>query len=78
MNKTKAILEKCKECMHDYKDDILLCEYVECPLWPYRIGYTVATQKYKARMKTANTKYPDGYAFQKKELRRLDKEKWIV
>ena len=78
MNKTKAILEKCKECMDGHKDDIILCEYVECPLWPYRIGYTLGTKKYQARMKTAKIKYPEPYRFQVQELKKFGNKEWIV
>ena len=61
MSKTKAIRLKCLDCSGDSPKEATLCPVVDCPLWPYRFGYSMKDKRYKRRMKAAERKYPAEY-----------------
>jgi len=60
MNKSQAIRAKCLDCSGSPKE-VTLCHVVDCPLWPFRFGYSVKDKRYKERMETANRNHPEEY-----------------
>ena len=34
----KTIRKKCLDCSGGYTEEVLNCEILECPLYPYRMG----------------------------------------
>ena len=49
----KAIRAKCLDCCCGQVKEVTLCEVKECPLCPYRFGYSprLAVKKYGDKMK---------------------------
>lgn len=37
-NPVKAIREKCLCCCYDSANEVALCHFEACPLWPWRMG----------------------------------------
>ena len=60
MNKSQAIRAKCLDCSGSPKE-VTLCHVVDCPLSPFRFGYSVKDKRYKERMETANRNHPEEY-----------------
>ena len=57
MSKRTAIKAYCRECAGGTYPEVILCHLTDCPLWPYRTGYSAAiTAK---SMKMALAKHPD-------------------
>jgi hypothetical protein len=61
MSKANAIKNKCLDCCCDSPKEVSLCQIVDCPLWPYRFGYSIRDKRYRIRMEAARRKYPDDY-----------------
>ncbi len=45
MNKTKAIKLYCRECAGGSYGEVLCCHLLDCPLWPFRTGYSAKSNK---------------------------------
>ena len=61
MNKSQAIKRKCFECAGESPKEVTLCHIVDCPLWPYRFGYSMKDKRYQKRIKSAKRRYPDDF-----------------
>ena len=61
MNKARAIKLNCLDCSGDSPKEVTLCHIVECPLWPFRFGYSTKDKRYKKRMESAKRNYPKEY-----------------
>ena len=61
MNKSQAIRKKCLECSGGSPKEVTLCLIVDCPLWPFRFGYSIRDKRYEKRMKAAKKNYPEEY-----------------
>lgn len=44
-NKYTEIVKKCMECSSGDKYEVQACEMQSCPLWKYRLGYTLRERK---------------------------------
>ncbi|HIH96133.1 MAG TPA: hypothetical protein HA348_01345 [Thermoplasmata archaeon] len=60
MNKSDAIRKKCLDCSGSPKE-VTLCHIVDCPLWPFRFGYSIKDKRYRQRMEAAKKRYPKEY-----------------
>lgn len=60
MSRAKAIQQYCSECANSPKE-VSLCQLIDCPLYPYRFGYSSNDKRYKKRMETAKKNYPKDY-----------------
>ena len=58
MNKSKAIKAKCLDCSGSPKE-VTLCHIVNCPLYPFRFGYSFRDKRYEKRMEAAKRNYPE-------------------
>ena len=68
MSRAKAIRKKClKWCAYSQKE-VTLCHLVDCPLWPYRFGYSFKDKRYEQRMKKAKKNYFADYQEMQKAL----------
>ena len=61
MNRAQAIKQHCTECSGGTPKEVTLCHIVNCPLWPFRFGYSVKDRRFKKRMEAAKRKYPNEY-----------------
>jgi len=61
MNKSDAIRKKCLECAGGSPKEVTLCHIVDCPLWPYRFGYSMNDKRFCKRMTSAKRRYPEQY-----------------
>jgi len=57
MSKRTAIKAYCRECAGGTYPEVILCHLTDCPLWPYRTGYSAASTA--KSMKIALAKHPD-------------------
>jgi hypothetical protein len=57
MNRSKAIKAYCRECAGGSFFEVLVCHLFDCPLWPYRTGYSAKADK--KSLKIALEKHPD-------------------
>jgi len=57
MSKRTAIKAYCRECAGGTYPEVILCHLTDCPLWPYRTGYSAAVTA--KSMKMALAKHPD-------------------
>jgi hypothetical protein len=57
MSKRTAIKAYCRECAGGTYPEVILCYLSDCPLWPYRTGYSAAVTA--KSMKLALTRHPD-------------------
>jgi hypothetical protein len=57
MSKRTAIKSYCRECAGGTYPEVILCHLTDCPLWPYRTGYSAAVTA--KSMKMALAKHPD-------------------
>ena len=53
MTRQRAIYLYCLECAGGTPTEVTFCQLFDCPLWPFRCGYGMATPRYKARVKGA-------------------------
>ena len=60
MNKSHAIKAKCHDCAGSPKE-VTLCHIVNCPLYPFRFGYSIRDKRFKKRMEAAKRNYPEEY-----------------
>ena len=60
MTQTKAIAKFCRECVGGNARDVTLCTGFNCPLWPFRLGCTMRSKVYAARVR--GTWAAGGYA----------------
>ena len=61
MNKTKAIRQNCLECSGGSPKEVTLCQITDCPLWPFRMGYSIKNKRYGKRMEAAARNHPVEY-----------------
>jgi len=61
MNKSRAIKLKCLDCSGNIPKEVTLCLLVDCPLWPFRFGYSIKDKRFKKRMDSAKKNYPEDY-----------------
>ena len=61
MNRARAIREYCLDCSSDSPKEVTLCHLIDCPLYPYRFGYSMKDKRYKKRMKAAKKNYKKDY-----------------
>ncbi|MFC2170267.1 hypothetical protein ACFLRM_06900 [Acidobacteriota bacterium] len=61
MNKSQAIKSYCLDCSGGIKKDVTLCHLIDCPLWPFRFGYSIKDKRYEERIMSAKRKYPKEY-----------------
>ena len=57
MSKGTAIKAYCRECAGGSYLEVVVCHLTDCPLWPFRTGYSAASTAKSA--KQALTKHPD-------------------
>jgi hypothetical protein len=57
MSKRTAIKVYCRECAGGSYPEVLLCHLTDCPLWPYRTGYSAAITAKSAQQ--ALIRHPD-------------------
>jgi len=57
MTKRTAIKAYCRECAGGSYPEVILCHLTDCPLWPYRTGYSAAVTA--KSMKMALAKNPE-------------------
>jgi len=62
MNKSEVIRMKCLDCNGSAKE-VTLCPVIDCPLWPYRFGYSFRDKRYAKRIMLAKQNYPDGFKY---------------
>ena len=74
MSNAQAIKQKCLDCSGGAPKEVTLCLIVQCPIWPYRCGYSLRDKRYKERMEATEKKYPKEYQELLEELSR-NKEK---
>ena len=61
MTKSKAIKIYCLECSGSKPKEVTICPIVDCPLYPYRFGYSAKDKRYQKRMEAAARNHPDEY-----------------
>jgi hypothetical protein len=61
MNKSDAVRKKCLECAGGSPKEVTLCHIVDCPLWPYRFGYSMNDKRFWKRMASAKKRSPKQY-----------------
>ena len=61
MNKSQAIRANCLDCSGVSPKEVTICHIVNCPLWPFRFGYSTKDKRYKRRMEAAKRNYPEEY-----------------
>ncbi len=61
MNKSQAIKVQCLDCSGGSPKEVTLCHIVNCPLWPFRFGYSTKDKRYKRRMEAAKRNYAEDY-----------------
>jgi len=61
MNKSDAVRKKCLECAGGSPKEVTLCHIVDCPVWPYRFGYSMNDKRFWKRMTSAKRRYPEQY-----------------
>lgn len=61
MNKSQVIKLKCLDCAGDSPKEVTLCHVVDCPLWPFRFGYSMRDKRFNRRMEAAKKNYPKDY-----------------
>ena len=61
MSRAQAIKQNCMDCSGGIPKEVTLCPIVNCPLWPFRFGYSVKDKRFRRRMEAAKRKYPDEY-----------------
>lgn len=44
LTRSRAIREKCIDCMGGQRQEVRLCIDYECPLWPFRLGHKEKNQ----------------------------------
>jgi len=69
MNKAQAIRLRCVECAGDSHKEATFCCAVGCPLYPFRLGYSIKDKRYEERMKLARQRYPDVFRYVMELLR---------
>ena len=52
-NPLQAIKDNCVDCMGGEKREVPLCQLMDCPLWPYRLGCRMSSPRYHERVNTA-------------------------
>lgn len=57
VSRGKAIKAYCRECAGGSYLEVLVCHLFDCPLWPYRTGYSANVNK--KSLKIALGKHPD-------------------
>jgi hypothetical protein len=57
MSKRTAIKAYCRECAGGTYPEVILCYLSDCPLWPYRTGYSATATARSA--KQALIRHPD-------------------
>lgn len=57
MTKAKAIRLNCRECAGGSWGEVLCCHLMDCPLWPWRTGYSAKANEESLRKYLA--KHPD-------------------
>ena len=57
MSKRTAIKTYCRECAGGSYPEVILCHLADCPLWPYRTGYSAASMA--KSVKQALVRHPD-------------------
>jgi hypothetical protein len=57
VSKRTAIKAYCRECAGGTYPEVILCHLTDCPLWPYRTGYSAASTAKSA--KQALIRHPD-------------------
>jgi len=70
MSKARAIKLKCLDCSGESPKEVSLCPIFDCPLYPYRFGYSPKDKRYQKRMEAAARNYPDEYQEPMKSLER--------
>jgi len=60
LNKSQAIKAQCLDCAGSPKE-VTLCHIVNCPLYPFRFGYSIRDKRFKKRMEAAKRNYPEEY-----------------
>ncbi len=68
MNRTRGVRQKCLECAGDSHKEVTFCCVVDCPLYPYRFGYSIKSKRYEVRMGLARQNYPDEFKYVMKLL----------
>ena len=53
MSKRTAIKAYCRECAGGTYPEVILCHLTDCPLWPYRTGYSAAATAKSMKMALA-------------------------
>jgi len=61
MNKSQAIKQKCLDCSSSSPKEVTLCHIVDCPLWPFRFGYSIKDKRYQKRIEASKRKYLKDY-----------------
>jgi len=61
LNKSQAIKANCLDCSGGSPKEVTLCHIANCPLWPFRFGYSTKDKRYKKRMGAAKRNYPEEY-----------------
>ena len=62
MSKSQAIKKKCLDCSGGSPKEVTLCIIIDCPLWPYRLGFSTKDKRYKKRMQSAKRRFPQEFA----------------
>ena len=74
MNKSQAIRTRCHECSGDSHKEVTFCCVVDCPLYPFRFGYSIKSKRFEVRMGLARQNYPDIFKYVMELLADLIKE----
>jgi hypothetical protein len=53
MTASKAIQKHCIDCIGGSAQDVPLCQILDCPLWPFRLGCGMSSRVYERRVKSA-------------------------
>lgn len=53
MTASKAIQKNCLDCIGGSAQDVPLCQILDCPLWPFRLGCGMSSKVYAQRVKSA-------------------------
>lgn len=58
-SRARAIKLNCLECAGGSPREVTLCHLIDCPLWPFRFGYSIKDRRFEKRMLCARRRYPD-------------------
>lgn len=73
LSRARAIKLNCLECAGGSPREVTLCHLIDCPLWPFRFGYSVKDRRFEVRMLSAQKRYPDEFAEIREAIRQCPK-----